>query len=377
MPRKAGQGSLRQRGDRWISQTRHPLTGRIVSRTHPPGTTERQAERLHQAWLTDVHRARMVPTGVTVGEHLADWLAARDDVAASTVIRNRSEIAHLTRLLGGLRLDELHAGHIVTALAELRRTMSDGSVARLRSTLSAALNAAEAWDRLERNPMRKVPKQRRRTRPKVVVPTVEQIREIIGGETDTMFRALWNALFGGGMRPGEALAMHWRDVDVDAGVIQIEHTMTVDEHGHVVRGETTKTRKGRPVAVGPDVIAALRAWRAELAGGGLWRVGPDAPVWESPRLPGRPITSHMLADRFRARVEAVGADPACTPKSARHAHASLLLGSGQVSAQQVAERLGHSIHETTDRYGVHVEADVRRAVLRHLPSFGAAGADGA
>lgn len=374
--RAPGQGSLRQRGDRWISQTRHPLTGKIVSKTHPAGTSPKQAEKLHAAWLADVHRARMAPTGITVRQHLDDWLAARDDVAPNTVLRNRSEVAHLSRLLGGLRLSELHAGHIVTALAELRKTLSDGSVARIRATLSSALAAAEAWDRLERNPMRKVPKQRRRTRPKVVVPTTEQVRKIVAGEPDLMFRAAWLALALGGMRVGELLATQWGDVDLDGGVIQVDVTMTYDADGHRVRGETTKTRVGRAVYIGADVVAALRAWRAELAGGGLWRVGPDAPVFESPRLPGKPITSHMLANRLRARVEAVGADPAITPKSLRHYCASTLLASGEVPAQRVAALLGHGILETTTRYGVHIEAGARRAFLAHLPSLDAAAADG-
>jgi integrase len=42
--------------------------------------------------------------------------------------------------------------------------------------------------------------------------------------------------------------------------------------------------------------------------------------------------------------------------------------------QQVAERLGHSIQQTMQRYGVHVPDERRRDAVHHLPRFDAGSA---
>lgn len=370
--RNPGQGSLRQRGDRWISQTRHPLTGRTVSKTHPAGTTPNKAEKLHTAWLAEIGRSRVARTGVTVAQHLDDWLATRDDLSPATLQTQRTNVKRIADRIGGVRLQDLGAGDIEVMLVDLRRHYAAGTVRITKSTLSAALSRAEAWGRIERNPMPHVARKRTKTQDEVIIPEFAQIVAMIDAEPDMLWRTHWALLWGSGCRAGEAMAMRWADVDLDGGLLHITRTMTLDAGMRRGVGAATKTRRARTVTIDEDTVATLRAWRAELAEhGGLYRARADAYLFESPKKRGQPYGAPQQQVRFRQALARVGGDPRCTPKSVRHAHATLLVLSG-VPLTVVAERLGHSVTETADRYGRHVPSDVRRAPLAHLRALRAA-----
>src|SRR4051794_32206935 len=86
------------------------------------------------------------------------------------------------------------------------------------------------------------------------------------------------------MRRGEALVLRWRDVDLDAGRLQVRRSVgTVNPKGagdEPVEGPTT-TGQARVVGIDADTVAALRAYRGTRAGlaAGLvqLRAGPREP----------------------------------------------------------------------------------------------------
>jgi integrase len=76
------------------------------------------------------------------------------------------------------------------------------------------------------------------------------------------------------MRRGEALALRWRDVDLDAGRLEVRRGVgmvkTKGAGEQLVEGPT-KTGQARVVNIDSDTVAALRAYRYrpdELAQGG-------------------------------------------------------------------------------------------------------------
>ena len=68
-----------------------------------------------------------------------------------------------------------------------------------------------------------------------------------------------------GTRRGEALALRWRDVDLDAGRVQVRRSVgVVKDKGagqQLVEGPT-KTGQSRVVDLDAGTVAALRAYRA-------------------------------------------------------------------------------------------------------------------
>jgi len=75
----------------------------------------------------------------------------------------------------------------------------------------------------------------------------------------------WRLLAATGIPRGEALALRWRDVDLDAGRLQVRRSVgTVKTKGageELVEG-STKTGQARMVDIDSDTVAALRAYRA-------------------------------------------------------------------------------------------------------------------
>jgi integrase len=75
----------------------------------------------------------------------------------------------------------------------------------------------------------------------------------------------WRLLAATGMRRGEALALRWRDVELDAGRLAVRRSVGVVKakgaSGRLVEGPT-KTGQSRVVDLDAGTVAALRAYRA-------------------------------------------------------------------------------------------------------------------
>jgi integrase len=93
----------------------------------------------------------------------------------------------------------------------------------------------------------------------------------------------WRVLAATGMRCGEALALRWRDVDLQVGPLQVRRSVGVVRNkgaGQQLVEGPTMTGQARLVDIDPDTIAALEAYRAqrarlapELAGGAALVLG--------------------------------------------------------------------------------------------------------
>jgi integrase len=93
---------------------------------------------------------------------------------------------------------------------------------------------------------------------------------------------LWNTLAMTGMRRGEALALRWRDVDLDANSVSIRRSAgmvrNAGEGAGVVEGDT-KSGKPRVVDLDDGAAAVLRSWKRERGALALQLVTPDALVF--------------------------------------------------------------------------------------------------
>jgi integrase len=163
-----------------------------------------------------------------------------------------------------------------------------------------------------------------------------------------------------GMRRGELCALRWSDVDVDTGTINVTRSVVVVPNG--VAEKTTKTGRGRIVALDPVGVALLSRHRT-LTERWVREAGTqqssDAFVF-SPFVEGitpfRPdnVTSFFI----RVRNE-VGA-PTVRLHDLRHFTATQLIGAG-VDVRTVAGRLGHSDPSVTLRVYSHALEERDRA----------------
>jgi len=178
--------------------------------------------------------------------------------AASTRTHREASIRNWIRpQLGGVRLRDLGRQRVVEWRAGIIR---DGAKPRTVNfavqTLSAALTAAVEAGRLPANPclgLRRVP-QPPLTRRALTPDEVERIRADMPSIRD---RVLVSLMAYAGLRPGEALALHWTNVTVYEHHLGAFGELLVSESYGYGELRDTKTGQARTVRVGGSLADDL------------------------------------------------------------------------------------------------------------------------
>ncbi|MFJ5954288.1 site-specific integrase [Streptomyces noursei] len=148
-----------------------------------------------------------------------------------------------------------------------------------------------------------------------------------------------------GLRRGEILGLHWRDVDLGRRTLTVRSTL--DRGGKELYLDTTKNRRARVIPVPLMCVAPLRWQRLRQAGqrsalGTEWH---DSGLVFTTRS-GRPIEPRNLYRSFQ-RISASASLPPVRLHDTRHGCASLLFASGSaVNAPTIHDRGGVSADPT-------------------------------
>jgi integrase len=234
--------------------------------------------------------------------------------------------------------------------------MSGASVNKIKLNLSAVFTAAVKKEILRRNPCKLV------TPPKVDTPTAafldeEQSRVLLDalrGKGDFQLEVIINLLLATGIRAGECTALHWDDLDLQSGLLQVRYTLARYD-GQFVR-QSPKTVQSERRIILPAYITDLliehknrqSEYLQSLEGLSLYK----GAVFTN--LRGDYINAINLNTRLKRAIRGLGL-PDIHLHSLRHTHASLLINS-DITAKVISDRLGHANTKTTlDTYS-HVFA---------------------
>jgi integrase len=156
------------------------------------------------------------------------------------------------------------------------------------------------------------------------------------------------------MRRGEALALRWRDVDLDAGTVSVRRSagmVRVAGEGAEVHEGDTKSGKPRVVDLDEDAAAVLRAWKRERGSMALQLVAPGSLVFGD--IEGAHRNPEHVSRQFTRDVERCGQVPGIRLHDLRHTHATLLLLARE-PVHVVSQRLGHATPMVTLTIYAHV-----------------------
>jgi integrase/recombinase XerC len=173
------------------------------------------------------------------------------------------------------------------------------------------------------------PKQPRR------LPKLLRVEEVVGlldaiptsdgpGIRD---RAMYETLYGGGLRVGELVGLDLGDLDEETGLVR-------------VRG---KGRRERLCPVGPMAMAWMARWKPLRQPA---KMG-DPALFLNQR--GGRLTARSVGRIFEGYLLAQGLDPASSPHTLRHSFATHLLDGG-ADLRSVQDLLGHRSLTTTQIY---------------------------
>lgn len=167
------------------------------------------------------------------------------------------------------------------------------------------------------------------------------------------FAAYFAFLYFSGCRRGEACAVTWADLDLEACTVKVSKSITAKAHdeGKTYSVTSTKTKRSRTVALPSALCSYLAHFRADHCSD----APPDAFAFGTDR----PLPFSSIERVFRAATEAAEVKR-IRIHDLRHSCASVLIQSG-VSIVAVSRHLGHrNIEETLNTYAHMLPDDDER-----------------
>jgi integrase len=247
-------------------------------------------------------------------------------------------LKHVLPQLGTLELRQITPETIARWQADrLASGAGRVSIRHAFDLLGSVLQRAFEGGLIQNNParaVRKAPRPRRQEVRPLAPAHIEAMRNASSPRDATLISVLAYA----GLRPGEALALQWRDIR--------EQTMLVERAVSLGEEKDTKTTSHRTVRLLAPLAADLREWKLRSG-------RPDDRELIFPSATGAVWTLPAYQSwRRRAFARALtGADiEHARPYDLRHSFASLLLHEGR-SVIYVARQLGHDARLTLTTYG--------------------------
>jgi integrase len=370
--RASGEGTIFQRKDaRWVAQTA-PLPHLNGERKAFYGKTSQEAREKRAAYLATLPRqANLSSQNWTLDEWMDYWLE-------NVVRRNRRAITHrnyevvitnhIVPLLGHLRLRELTLPHIENWLAELHTAhhLSSQSIRNVYAVLRAALNHAVKSDLVIRNVATLADMPRSDTHKARHLTPVES-RALLRAVKGDRLEALFVLCLSLGLRRGEVLGLTWDDVDLDKGIVHIQHTRYPVRGADII--ENPKTRASQRHQGLPSVTRqSLRTHRARqqqerLRLGAKWR-GQN---YVFTNIRGAPMSTNMFRYHLDKAVKRAGIE-SLHIHGLRHTAVSLMIRQ-KVDIKVISEAIGHTnIATTLDIYG-HVYDEQRREMAEAMDAI--------
>lgn len=319
-------------------------------------TSRSQARR----WYEEIERPRLRgdiarPAEMTFSELVTHYLTAHAvGRETSTITTLRERLAYAVRAFGTVKLGQLE--RMTVEIADWRTTLPEGSRYGIVQALRQTLEAGVRWGLMNRNPAKLAGPN--------PIPKRPEIEPFTRPEVDRLAKELgpWGVVAvlasETGLRPAEWIALEWRDVSHDDGVLIVQRTFS---RGHLnAYGKTDRSRRrvplsGRSLGALDSIPRRLNSRLVFPAPGGANRVRAGH-------------GNHLDLHNWRAREWLPALDAAGLPRrriyDLRHTFATWALAAG-LSIFELARYMGTSVDMIDRTYGhlAHGSEDLARAKL--------------
>jgi len=371
----AGDGSIYKRSDgRWCATvTLGHEDGKRLRRSFYGRSQAEVREALQQA-RQDVRQGVAVKRDnrQTVAAYLSEWLeTVRPTIRATTFVSYEGHVRlHIVPILGRTPLAKVTPADVRRLIAHrLEAGASPRSAQYTHVVLSRALRQAEREGVIGRNVAALVSPPRVQQH-EISPLDPDQARTLLETARGDRLEALYAVATALGLRQGEALALRWSDVDLDARTLRVSATLQrvpvmlrgADDGGRGTRYrlEPPKTARSRRTIHLPGVVVTalrehrLRQLEERLAAGGAWQ------EWDLvfATTIGTPMDARNVSRAFADLLQRAGL-PRIRFHDLRHSAATLMLAQG-VDARTIMATLGHSTIGITMNTYAHVLPAMQR-----------------
>lgn len=381
-----GSGTVSKRKDgRWEAKLSFRESGGKLRRLTVYGKTAAEA-RAKLVELQDHFNKGILaePSSVTVREFAQGWLERETQgKAANTKRLYEQELEHALGILGDMKLQAVKPSHVRAMVDWMQRKgwaprptkrnpnptprpYSARTIKKALERLRGLFQDALRLEVIHRNPVEAV---------RFKAPPAEPVgRSLEPSEALALFEAADRHRAGlvvqlmllTGVRRGEALALRWRDIDLEANppYLRVVGNWTRAEKNHMSRLKTPRAKRTVPLA--PELAERLRSRKESLLS--------DYPAqavegWFVFALPGadHPYTPTYTANVLNELCQEAGI-PRIRTHDLRHTYGSLLLARGE-KLERVSELMGHANPVITLSVYRHVLSDERNTPPLSLSDF--------
>ena len=335
--------------------------------------SRREAERVHTALKKEKDDHTLAPIcRLTLDQWRAEWLNSMCELTRRprTVHDYRMDLErYLTPELRSRKISTLRPVDIQRWVGDLSaRGLSSRTVRKVFSALSACLKTAKMNGLIPQNPTTDVELPRGmgdRRRAARALTADEAARFAAAAEEDEKWGAMFVVMLTAGLRPGEAMALRWRDWD---GGDCLRVCRAVSRAANVTIG-ATKTERERDVFLIPLATAALRTHRRRRAEQCLRQGTPlneDGLMF--PDAVGGIADDRNVRDRhFRPLLARAGLSP-MRMYDLRHTAATRLYAATK-DPKLVQTQLGHQSSKLTMDLYTHLDAEAQRRGAAQLAAI--------
>ncbi len=391
--------------DQWVTVV---LPSRVVAGTLAESTAESYADqvRLHITPILGRHELRKLSTA-----HVRQWMTRKLTEPSSAGLAQRAawEAEAARKAAEREKADQSRPARRSAAPKKPAarpepkpiKPLSARSVRYLLVILTAALNDAVREELLTRNVAALVQPPRKADAP-IRALTEEEARRVVAVALVDRMSALWLVLLALGLRKGEALALRWDALDLDAGTVAVVRNQrrrkagmdpeTGRQRWELVEEEDLKTRGSKAILALPDMVVTMlrehrrrqddakadlnvKAEQAEKDLAAMAEGVSGAPAdlkvirWEDPGL----VFTTTLGRKVDPRNVNRWWDAVCERAEVRHTRvhdlrhtAATMLFRAGVDLNEIRALLRHTRLATTADIYIDVLADVRRGTARSM-----------
>ncbi|HEY2419887.1 MAG TPA: site-specific integrase [Neobacillus sp.] len=311
-----------------------------------------------------------------VSKFFEDWLEVykKPHVKLNTyAVQEQNVRINILPRWGNYKLNEITRVEYQKWITELREHYSEGTVRRIHSIMSTAINdAVHEFNIMRENPLKRIKIPKDTGENKVKFFTKEQLdlflanaKPVINAKykLSIQYLALFTLMARTGLRIGEALALTWADFDEVNKTITVNKTL-VHPYKSDAFISTPKTKNSyRTIKLDEDTLKLMKKYKTNqkeviLAYKNYVKSEGNYMFHQQE---GRWLRISVVREYFKEVCKRVEL-PVLSPHALRHSHAVHLLEAG-ANLKYVSERLGHaSVKITADTY-LHVTEKIEDDAL--------------
>jgi integrase len=341
-------GQIVKRGDnKWLVRVfvgRDSLGKREYISKIINGTKKDAQKYLNTKLLEKDTGALTKPADTYLNDYLNRWLT---DIAQPRVRPNTFESykwildAYIRPAIGSRKITNIPAQEIQRIYGDmLARGLSSRTVRYAHVVLSSAFKQAVRWQMVKQNPCElcELPKKQRK---EMMYFTLDEANTFLEhASTDRLF-ALFLLAIECGLRPEEYLALQWKDIDLNKGMIQVRRVIKFLKGGGFAFDEP-KTKTGRRSMHVSDRLTEQLAIKRRQQLEEKMAFGPN---YQDHGLvfantAGMPIDLGNVRNRHFKKIRDAAGLPKIRLYDLRHTCATIMLQKG-IHPKVVSERLGH------------------------------------